>query len=210
MLTRRLYSKRVRDEDGFTLMELLVAMFILVIGVSVVWSQLMTTTVRTSARVQELSTLQTEVRAVVNRLASDLRGAQCNATTTPATPAITTATGTQVTFYSPDRAAPYYHLQQISYQLTNGELDRRFATSANTSSTGPPWTWGSWNGWVKQFGWVTNAAPFTYADASGLSTSDPSAVASMHVMLTVAPHPGLGGGSVTYQTNIDLRASTCF
>ncbi len=183
-------------------------MFVLVVGVMVGWSGLMSTTVKTSARVQEQSTLQTEVRAVVDQLASDLRQAQCDASTTPATPPVATGTGTQLTFYSPDRLTPY-HLRQISYRLAGGELDRRFATTTNTSSTGPPWTWGSFGGWSKQIDSVTNTAVFTYYDADGAATSTAADVASVNVALTVAPHPGLGGSSTTYQTTIGLRTASC-
>ena len=79
----RILVATLKREDGFTLMELLVALSVLVIGVLVAWSALMTTTVKTTARVQEQSNLQTEVRAAVDRLAADLRQAQCDTTTTP-------------------------------------------------------------------------------------------------------------------------------
>ncbi len=197
-------------EGGFTLLELLVALTVLVIGVTAAWSALMTTTVKTTARSQELSNLQTEVRAVVDRLAADLRQAQCNATTTPATSAVTTSTGTQLTFYSPDRATPY-HLRQISYQLVGGVLQRRFATSTNTGAA--PWTWGPTSAWTDQMGSISNSTVFTYYDGNGNTTTTPASVARVNVSLTVQPRAGLGGTSslpsTTYQTNVDLRTATC-
>jgi prepilin-type N-terminal cleavage/methylation domain-containing protein len=205
VLTRLLHRLHVRRQDGFSLVELVVAMMLLGVVVAA-FSGLLSATVRSSGRSQELSTLQTEVRAVVDRLAADLRQAQCNGTTPP----ITTASGTQLTFYSPDRATPY-HLRQVAYQLTgtapNGELSRRFATSTNTG--GPPWTIPPLGAWDKQLGSIVNAAPFTYKDETGVATSDPTKVASVNVALTVAPRTGLGGANVTYQTNIDLRTATC-
>ncbi len=202
----RILVATLKREDGFTLMELLVALSVLVIGVLVAWSALMTTTVKTTARVQEQSNLQTEVRAAVDRLAADLRQAQCDTTTTPAAAAVTTATGTQLTFYSPDKVTPY-HLRQISYQLASGELDRRFATSTNTG--GAPWTWGTTGAWAREVGSVTNSTAFTYYDASGATTTSASAVARVSVSLTVRPRAGLGGTSTTYQTNVDLRTTAC-
>lgn len=197
-------------EDGFTLLELLVALTVLAIGVTVAWSALMTTTVKAGARAQELGDLQTELRGTVDRLSSELRQAQCNATTTPGTSPVTTATGTQLTFTSPDRGMPYYHLQQISYQLTGGELDRQFKTSTNTSQTGPPWTMpATFSAWAKQVGSVTNAAAFSYKDANGAATTVASKVVTVLVSLTVKPRTGLGGAATSYQTTVDLRTPTC-
>ena len=215
MLTFRLRQWDVRGENGFTLIELLVAMFVLVFGVMIGWQGLMSTTVKTTARVQEQSTLQTEVRAVVDKLASDLRQAQCNTSTSPATPPVTTATGTQLTFYSPDRLTPY-HLRQISYRLVSDpnhagrwELDRQFAMSTNDSTTGPPWTWSLFGAWAKQLDSIANSSVFTYYDTSGAATSTAANVASVNVALTAAPHAGLGGASTTYQTTVDLRTGAC-
>ena len=205
MLSSNLRRLRARPEHGFTLVELLVSM-ILLSAVGVAWSGLLTTTVRTGGRTQELAGLQTDVRAAVDGLASNLRQAQCNGTTNPATPPVTAATGTLLTFYSPDRASPY-HLRQVSYRLAGGELDRALATSTNTG--GPPWTIPSLGPWSKLIGSVSNTTAFTYRDSNGTTTTDPAAVASVNVALSVAPHKGLGGASTSYQTNIDLRTATC-
>lgn len=175
-----------------------VALGLLVAG----WSGLVTATVEGNGRTQELSTLQTEVRAAIGTLGDDLRQALCNDTTPP----VTTATATQLTFYSPDRETPY-HLRQISYQLSNGELDRASATSTNTD--GPPWTIPSLGGWVKQVGSIVNASAFGYEDSDGAPTTDPTLVASVDVTLTIAPAIGLGGASSTNQTNIKLRTASC-
>ena len=200
-----------RSESGFTLIELLVAMFVLAVGVMVGWSALMTTTVQTSGRVQQQSVLQTEARGVIDELVSDLHSAPCVASTTAVTPPITTATGTQLTFYSPDRATPF-HMRQISYRLISDpnqagrwELDRQFAASTNDSSAGPPWTWGSSGAWAKQIDSITNSTVFTYYDGDGTATSTAANVETVNVTLTVAPHAGLRGASTTYKTNIALR-----
>jgi hypothetical protein len=204
----RLSLPALRSESGITLIEFVVSMAIL-FAVGTAWSMLMTTTAKTGGRVQELANLQTEVRGAVDDVAGDLRQAACNGTTLP----ISTATGTQLTFYTPDRATPY-HLRQVSYRLVSDpswsgryQLERAFATSSNTD--GPPWTIPALGSYAKRIGSVTNAAAFAYKDANGTSTTTASAVASVIVTLTVAPHAGLGGASATYSTSIDLRALSC-
>jgi prepilin-type N-terminal cleavage/methylation domain-containing protein len=190
-------------QAGFTMVELLASMFILTVGVLVAWSAIMSTTAKTAGRAQQLADLQTEVRAAVDALAVDLRQGQClDDTTTP----VTTATPTQVTFYSPDRATPY-HLRQVSYRLSGGNFQRAFATSTNTG--GPPWTVPALGSWSTLVGRVTNASVFTYKNATDQTTTDPTAVASAHVQLVIAPAIGVGGSGATYQTDIALRADTC-
>jgi prepilin-type N-terminal cleavage/methylation domain-containing protein len=191
------------DQSGFTLVELLVSMFILVTGVAVAYSAMMTTTVKATGHAQALATLQTQVRAAVDTLASDLRQATClDTTTTP----VSTATGSQVTFYSPDRATPY-HLRQVSYRVSGGTLQRAFATSTNTG--GPPWTIPALGSWSTILDQVSSTSPFTYEDASGAPTTVASNVASATVTLLVRPPVGAGGGASTYQTTIALRTATC-
>lgn len=194
---------RAKRENGFTMIELLASMFILVTGVVVAWSAIMTTTVKSAGRAQELADLQTEVRSAVNSLAADLRQAQCKDTTT--TP-VSTSTSTQVTFYSPDRATPY-HLRQVSYRLSSGQLQRAIATSTNTG--GPPWTIPALGAWSTLVGRITNASIFTYKTTANQTTTTASQVASANVNLVIAPPVGLGGAGATYQTNIALRSDTC-
>ena len=195
--------RTVLEQNGYTLIELLASTFILTVGVMVAWSAIMTSTVKTAGRAQELADLQTEVRRAVDTLAADLRQAQCKDDTTLP---VTTATTTQVTFYSPDRLTPY-HLRQVSYRLSGGQFQRAFATSTNTG--GPPWTIPSLGAWSTLVGSVTNASILTYKDAANQATTNPSAVASANVKLVIAPRTGLGGAGSTYQTNIALRADTC-
>jgi prepilin-type N-terminal cleavage/methylation domain-containing protein len=190
-------------QDGFTLVELVVSMLILTLGVMVAWAAIVSSTTKAAGRAQELADLQTEVRRAVDTLAADLRQAQCpDDTTLP----VTTATTTQVTFYSPDRLTPY-HLRQVSYRLSSGQFQRAVATSTNTG--GPPWTIPSLGPWATLVGSVTNASILTYKDAANQATTNPSAVASANVKLVIAPRAGLGGTGSTYQTNIALRADTC-
>ncbi len=198
---QRLRLVRVSSESGVGMVELLVSLILLGVLIAA-WSGLMTTTVKSNGRTQELSVLETEVRASVDRLSSELRQALCNGTTKP----VTASTATLLTFYSPDSATPY-HLRQVSYQLTGGQLNRAFATSTNTD--GPPWTIPALGPWVKQVGSVVNTTAFTYKDSAGAATTTPTSVASANVNLTVAPSKGLGGASSANQTNIQLRTPIC-
>jgi type II secretory pathway pseudopilin PulG len=198
---RRRRHLRLAGEAGVGMMELLVSLGLMA-AIVAAFSGLLTATVKTSGRAQELSVLGTEARAAIDRFASDLRQAQCNGTT----PAVTTATGTQITFYSPDRANPY-HLRQVSYRLSGGRLDRAFATSTNTG--GPPWTMPALGSWIKQVGSVVNSTAFTYLDAGGAATTNPAGVATVGITLTIQPSKGLGGAGSTSQTNVQLRTGSC-
>ena len=194
---------RLAHERGYTMIELLAAMFILTVGVLVSWSAIMTTTVKSAGRAQQLADLQTEVRVAVNTLAADLRQAQCKDTTTLP---VSTSTSTQVTFYSPDRLTPY-HLRQVSYRLSSGQLQRAVATSTNTG--GPPWTLPALGAWSTLASGITSTSIFTYKNAANQTTTTPSQVASANVNLVIAPPIGVGGAGATYQTNIALRSDTC-
>ena len=193
------------SEAGFTLVEMISAMAILTILVAA-FVQLLSLTITRSGRTQEQSTLQTEVRAGVDALASDLRQAMCNGATVP----LTTASGSQVTFFSPDRQTPY-HLRQVSYQLTGGGLfQRAFVTSTNTA--GPPWTMPTLGSatWSTVFGSVTSTNPFTYYDVSNNSTATLANIARVDIDVTVAPHGTTGSdGTTSYSTSVDLRTPTC-
>jgi type II secretory pathway component PulJ len=199
----KIFSKTKR-EGGFTMIELLASMFILTTGVLVAWSAIMTSTVKSAGRAQQLAGLQTEVRFAVNALAADLRQAQCKDTITNP---VSTSTATQVTFWSADRLTPY-HLRQVSYRLSSGQLQRQIATSTNTG--GPPWTMGATGGWSTLVSGITNASIFTYKTAANVATTTASQVASANINLVIAPPAGLGGSRATYQTNVALRSDTCF
>ena len=186
-----------RDERGFTVPELLVTMVLMAIVLGA-FGQMLITSSRTSNRVEEQATLQSEVRASIDRLTSDFR----EATTAGATAPVESVSATAFTFDAPDRATPY-HLRRISYRLVNGRLDR--SATLSTDTDGYPWVWPATAGpWIPQLSSITNSTPFTFYDSTGAVTTNPSSVASMRVSFTVAPKLNQGG-SATYGTLIAIR-----
>ena len=191
------FHRRLRSERGFTIVELLVTMTVMAI-VLTVFAQVLITTSNTSSRVEEQSSLQNEVRATVDRLTTDFR----QATNTNGTTPVESLSGTTVTFDSPDRTTPF-HLRRIAYQLVGGSLQRSVTTSTDTD--GWPWLWPATPGpWIEQVGSVTNATPFVFLDANGVVTSDPNAVRSVRISLTVAPRQTQGGSS-SYTALVSIR-----
>ena len=172
---------RLHGERGFTLVELVVAMpiMLIVMGGLVL---LLTTVTHWGAQTQEETTLQTEARAAMNRLETEIRGAfigQANSVPFSA------ATATSMTFDTPDEAAvnpttgESFHLLQVSYRVSGGTLQRQFKATSNTypSSTGPGgWTWGSLSSWATVVGSsssITNTDVFSYYSTPGSAGSAP-------------------------------------
>ena len=203
----RALHRRLRQEDGLTLSEMLVVMVIMGIILSAL-TLVLSTSITQSAQIQEQSSLQTEVRATIDGMAREIRQAYTGDSTYP----IETATSTTLQFLSPDRAAQY-HNRRIAYRLASGQIDRAMTTSTDTD--GPPWTGLTWtsfgsipaSSWSKQVGSVSNAAVFTYYDKSGAplsGTITPSSVYSVGITVTVATKAA-GTRRFTYATTASLR-----
>jgi prepilin-type N-terminal cleavage/methylation domain-containing protein len=193
----RLVAPSVRSERGFTIVELLATMVVMGIVLGV-FGQILVTTSRTSSRVEEQATLQNDVRVAVDRLTTDFR----QATNANGTSPVEALSGTGLTFDSPDRMTPF-HLRRISYRLANGRLERSISTS--TDSDGWPWVWPvAAPVWTAEIGSVTNATAFTFYDAGGVVTTDPAAVRSARISVTVAPQQ-TQGGSASYTTLATIR-----
>ena len=171
----------LRGERGFTLIELVVAMpiMLVVMGGLVL---LLTTVTHFGGQTQEETTLQTEARAGINRLETEIRGAFIGQGTN--IPFIS-ATATSITFDTPDQAATTvagssetsFHLMQVSYRISNGTLQRQFQTTTNTypGSLVGGWSWGalgSWSTVVGSSSSITNTDVFSYyqSPAQGAST----------------------------------------
>lgn len=195
---RRL-ARTLRSEEGFTVMELMVSIAVLGIFFAA-FSTVVSSAIRHGSEVQEQAVLQTEVRAAVDSLVADLRQATIAGDTSLSR--ISTATGTQITFLSPDRAQPM-HLRRISYRVTGGELQRALATSTNTAA---PWSIPSLGAWSRRTGSVvtTGIPVFSYLDASGASTSVAANVRTVRirVVLATATSPSR---QFVYDTRVTLR-----
>jgi prepilin-type N-terminal cleavage/methylation domain-containing protein len=178
--------RRLADERGFTLPELVICMAILG-TVLAGFGQMLTSTSKTSNRVTEQALLQNEVRVTVDRLTTDLRSATNANGSTP----IESLSATSLQFLAPDTATPF-HLRRIAYRFANGKLDRSITYSNDTD--GWPWVWPATAGpYIQQLDSITNAAVFTYYDGNGALTTDPAAVRSVRVSVTVAPRQAQGG-----------------
>jgi prepilin-type N-terminal cleavage/methylation domain-containing protein len=189
--------RAIRNEGGFTLPELLVGMALLAI-VATGFSQMLISTSKTSNRVEEQAMLQNDARSALDRLTSDLR----EATNAHGTSPVVAATATTLTFDSPDRATPF-HLRQISYRLTGGTFQRSALLSTNAGSW--PWTFPAAPApWTTELDSITSASAFTYYDANGAVTTDPTAIRSVSVGFNVAPHQNQGGSNA-YRALITIR-----
>lgn len=193
-------SGRLRTLDGergFTLVELLVAMAIMGALLSA-FGQMLITTSKSSARTEEQATLQDLARTAISGFTRDLR----EATNTLGTSPVESLSSTTVTFDAPDEATPF-HLRRIAYRLVGGELDRSVTTSVNTGNA--PWQWPGTSGpWTAVLDSITNNSIFTYYDATGAATTDPTAVSSVRITLAVAPKQNQGGTS-TYSALVSIR-----
>ncbi len=203
----RAVKRRLREEDGLTLSELLVVLAIMGVILAALVGVL-SMSIKQSSQIQEQSTLQTEVRAAIDTMASEIRQAYTGDTSYP----IETATSTTLQFLSPDRALPY-HDRRIAYRLASGTLSR--AQTASTNTNGPPWTGFAWTSfgsipsasWVPRVGSVTNAAVFTYYNKSGTllsGTITPSSVYRVVIRVTVATKAA-STRQYTYSTSASLR-----
>jgi prepilin-type N-terminal cleavage/methylation domain-containing protein len=190
---------RLRREDGFTLMEMLVTVILAGILLTAMMGSI-ASTLHWGTEVQERSVLQTELRAAVDRLAADLRQAY---TGTP-TGLVETAGATALTFNSPDRGTPL-RLRKISYRIVNGALQRSQATSTNTGS--PPWTFPSAGPWEPQVGSIVNSTVFTYADGTGAATTSAAAVKTVTITVTIATRDQRAR-EFTYRTSVTVRGAS--
>jgi len=149
-LTRLRKRLALRDERGFTLIELVVAMpiMLIVMGGLVV---MLTTISNKSSQQQEITSLQVEARNALGVMENELRGAF----TGDGSSVIVFAGPSSLTFYSPDQyqintsTGNSFHLREISYQVTSaGLLQRQSMTSTNTFPTASCLTCGGTSQWA--------------------------------------------------------------
>jgi len=188
----------MRDEQGFTLVELLTSMMVLAV-LFASFSTVVSSAIHRSDEVREQDTLQAEARGAMSRLVQDLRQGY----TADGSQAIQSMGPDQITFRSPDRAYPF-HLREISYQVVGGILQRREAVSTNTD--GPPWAMGPVGSWVDAVGSITDPNPFTFLDASNAPTTDPAGVREVGIALTMATRTS-PDTPFLYRTSAELRTT---
>ncbi len=149
---RAMRRAHLRGERGFTLIELVVAMPIMLVVMGGL-TLMLTTLSGKSSQQQETLILQTEARSALNRMEMELRGAF----TGDGSPQIAAAGPSSITFYSPDEytttvagsVQSSFHLRKISYQVTStGLLQRQFMTSTNTYPTASCLTCGGTSQWA--------------------------------------------------------------
>lgn len=201
-----------RDESGFTLVEMLVTLTVLSVLVTA-FSLVFQTTITRSATLTERAALESEGRATVDTLASELRQATCNGQVAP----IVAANGTSVTFYTPDRKTPY-HLREISYTLSGGVLSEKQVTSSDND--GPPWVIAAIGGApsVTRVHNITNSPIFDFEDNNGVDLSPGGAavtatnlpnVDSATVTLVLQPKASHNINPVFVQESVDVRQASC-
>jgi Tfp pilus assembly protein PilV len=196
-----------RNEDGFLFIDSLTAAVMMGI-IFVVFAALVVTLEERDNALEGQAVAAAQARPMLDTMAAELESAVCNGTTQP----ITSASGTQVTFTTADRQQPY-HLQQISYTLSNGTLSRQVAQSTNTG--GPPWTMGPTRASTAVTS-VTNPVVFDFVSSAGQDLSPGGAAVSAanlpsidQVTMTLSVKPASYAGTLTTQSTASLRTPTC-
>lgn len=188
----------LRRESGFTLIETLISTVLLGVVVAM-FSLLLSTTVRESGEISELTQVQGEVRAGVDAIVEDLRQAYVD----DSTKAVESIGSSSITFLAPDRAQPF-HLRRIVYRVQSGYLERSITTSTDTD--GYPWSWPASGPYRRQFGSIANASIFSYQDANGVATAVADNVRTVVIGVTVTPRTSRGVRTFTYSTSANLRS----
>jgi prepilin-type N-terminal cleavage/methylation domain-containing protein len=200
---RRALAQRLRDERGFTLIEMLTSIAVLGL-LFAMFATVLSTTITQGTQEQETTVLQAEARAAIERFAQELRQSYSDDGTWPIQ-SVSTATNT-IRFLSPDRLQPF-HLRQIEWRLSGGELQRRSVTSTDTD--GDPWVFPTALtavAWTTEAGSIRNATVFQFLDESGAATSTADDVRKVTITLDVST-VGQAGRVSTYETSVTPRVS---
>ena len=119
--------RRIRREDGFTLIELVVVMPVLTLVLAGIGAIIVSLTHWNSVQTEQL-TLQQTVRPTLDALTRDVRSAM-----PPSTGglALLSADSSSIVFYSPDATAAQsgpsspFHLREVAYRFSGGALQSR-------------------------------------------------------------------------------------
>jgi len=170
--------RRLRREDGFSLMELVVVLPMLTILLGGI-TFTMTTLMRWNSQTREQTTQQATVRATLTQIVKELRSSM--PAVSGQAPIVANATATSIVFFVPDRTTAAtgitvpFRLSEVAYQFSNGNLYRQAVTSTNTYtqvSATPPVPWTSASGsfplasWPVSTNWVPVLGPATTSDGT--------------------------------------------
>lgn len=192
----------IRRRDGFTLVELLVAMGLIGI-MAALFSAVVSSAITHDARLSEASSLQTEARAAVERLSRELRQAY---TGDSALGPIESMSESSIQFLSAGNGNPF-PVRRIAYQVSGGNLQRRMAVSSDTD--GPPWSIQPLPDWTTVLGSVTSTGVFTYFDSNGAQITNMSLTNQVHtvrISLTVTTK-NRPQRTLTYTSSVTLRTA---
>jgi prepilin-type N-terminal cleavage/methylation domain-containing protein len=199
----RALAHRLRDNRGFTLVEMLTSMVILGL-LFAVFATVMSTTITQGTQEQTMTELQTQARSSMEQLARELRQAYSGDGSWPIQ---TVSAGTQtIRFVSPDKLQPF-HLRTIEWRLSSGNLDRRSVTSTDTD--GAPWTYPTpitSAAWITQARSIKNTNVFQFLDANDAATTTAANVRKVKITLDVAT-TGQGSRIYRYQTSAHPRVT---
>ncbi len=204
MTMRRL----IRDESGFTIVEMLSAMTIFGL-VLAAFSMVMSSTIRHSGEVEQQTNIQVEARSAITTVSQELRqvyDGDDDVTTSP----IEAISANQVTFLTPDRAAPF-HLRRVTYRLNAGRLERAFVTSTDTD--GYPWSGlATPTAFRTVVRGVVNTGTgaervFVYRDADGVETATRTLIQTIDVKLVVATRTA-PSKKFTYKSSVTVRGES--
>lgn len=192
--------KRLAAEDGFTLMELAVAIPMIAVVIAALTVTL-TYSAGFSSEAQDASSLQIEMRSAMTQLTADLREAYTgSAAITP----VESVTATTLSFYAPDRNTPF-HLRHIWYRFQNGMLQRASVSSTNTGPASN-WTWPAAPPvWIDQ---VHGLQSLSFAAFKGGSPPAPATTPDTVRSVVVAASARTAGGkgrSYDFTQTIGLR-----
>jgi hypothetical protein len=207
---RRLLT-RLRQEDGFSLTELLVSMPLLVVALAAITGALIVLNNGNNQTTGQL-TQQGTFFPTLDEMMQDVRAMM--PPTLGGSPLLA-ADGSSLSFYAPDGLSAQtgpnspFHLREVAYRISGGALQREEVPSTNTytavTSTTP---WGNWtsslgafpiSGFPSSTRWVTLlgkglsssspaivSASFTYYDGNGNSIATPVSAANIVLVRTIA------------------------
>lgn len=200
-------------EDGFTLIELIVAMVVLIL-VFGAFSYLVSSAINDSSTITNDSVLQAEARSTLDELTNQLREAY-PLTSSATSPFVTTGStmpasptpSNPLTFYAPAEtdsagAPTAFNMEEVSFELNGSNLQKAIATSTNAETpTQAGWTMPALGSYGTE---VTNVTAFslTYDNSSGAATTNPASVSTVNLSLTVKDP---AGQSFTFVNSATLR-----